>query len=185
MAGFSNELRQDHETDLSTVYHPPQAHTRIQGAHENARRPRRIAFAPRKGARASRRLKRAASPNSFSKASRLVGQNAFAPVFAYKCSVAGKFFQVYARPNLSTGSRLGISVNKRYAPRAVARNSCKRLAREMFRISRNELTGADFIVRARGAVLAASRAEARTEVLDLLRRAWQLCSGGGAAAQNR
>ncbi len=184
MAGFSHELRQDHETDLSTVDHPPQAHSRIPGAHENARRPRRIAYASRERARAPRRLRRAVSHNSFSKVRRLVGQNAFAPVFAYKCSVAGKFFHVYAKPSFLTESRLGITVNKRYVPHAVARNLCKRLARETFRINRAEFTGVDLVVRARSAVLAASSAQARTEILALMRHAWQLCSTGAAAAQN-
>jgi ribonuclease P protein component len=118
---------------------------------------------------------------SFSRASRLEGPHAFAAVFAYKCSVAGKFFQVYAKPNGRDESRLGITVNKRYVPRAVARNLCKRLARETFRRHRAALVGVDLVVRARAVVLAATSAQARSEILELMTRARQQCCEGATA----
>jgi ribonuclease P protein component len=96
-------------------------------------------------------------------------------VFAYKCSVAGNFFQVYAKPNSRADSRLGITVNKRFIPRATARNYCKRLAREAFRIHRIELGGVDLVVRSRSVVLPASSALARAEIVGLMRRARRLC----------
>jgi ribonuclease P protein component len=106
-------------------------------------------------------------------------------VFAYKCSVAGKFFQVYAKPNSCSESRLGITVNKRYVPRAVARNFCKRLARETFRVNRAALGGVDLVVRARAVVLGASSAQARIEILELMQRAIRQCCNRADAAQNR
>jgi ribonuclease P protein component len=130
-------------------------------------------------------LRRSASQFSFSRASRLAGQHAFAPVFAHKCSAAGKFFQVYAKPSFLSQPRLGITINKRYVPQAVARNLCKRLARETFRLNRAEFIGVDFVVRARNAVLAASSAQVRAEILGLMQRARQLCTSSSAAAQDR
>jgi len=122
---------------------------------------------------------------SFSRVRRLEGQHAFASVFAYKCSVAGKFFQVYAKPNNRSESRLGITVNKRYVPQAVARNFCKRLARETFRVNRATFGGFDLVVRARTSVLAASSAQARAEILELMQRASQQCGNRANAVQNR
>jgi ribonuclease P protein component len=120
-------------------------------------------------------LTRATAKFSFSRARRLGGQHAFTSVFAFKCSVAGKFFQVYAKPNSSADSRLGITVSKRFVPQANARNFCKRLARETFRIHRAALSGVDLVVRARTVVLSVSSAQARAEILELMQRARRLC----------
>ncbi|MEO7725795.1 MAG: ribonuclease P protein component [Burkholderiales bacterium] len=120
-------------------------------------------------------MTRPAAGFSFSRASRLAGRHAFASVFAYKCSVAGRFFQVYAKPNNRADSRLGITVNKRFVPQATARNLCKRLAREAFRVNGSALKGVDLVVRARSVVLSASSAQARAEILELMKRARQLC----------
>jgi ribonuclease P protein component len=106
-------------------------------------------------------------------------------VFAYKCSAAGNFFQVYAKPSTRGESRLGITINKRYVPRAVARNFCKRLARETFRVNRAALGGVDLVVRARAVVLVASSAQARTEILELMQRVTRQCCDRADAAQNR
>jgi ribonuclease P protein component len=89
--------------------------------------------------------------------------------------VAGDFFQVYAKPNSRADARLGITVTKRFVPRATARNYCKRLAREVFRIHRIELSGVDIVVRSRSVVLPASSAQARAEIIGLMRRVRRLC----------
>ena len=112
-----------------------------------------------------------------------MGRHAFAAVFAHKCSVTGQFFQVYAKPNFSSGSRLGITVTKRYVPHASARNFCKRVAREIFRTHRAGLGGVDLVVRARSVVSAASSMQARIEILDLMQRASRRCNA--APAQSR
>jgi len=120
-------------------------------------------------------LRRSAGTLTLSRARRLGGRHAFASVFAFKCSVAGKFFQVYAKPNNRADSRLGITVNKRFVPKATERNFCKRLARETFRLNCPLLGGVDMVVRARSAVLFASSAQARAEILDLMKRAKRMC----------
>ena len=106
-------------------------------------------------------------------------------MFAYKCSVAGVFFQVYAKPNSRADARLGVTINKRFVPQATARNYCKRLAREAFRIHRIELSGVDLVVRSRAAVLPASSALARAEIVGLMRRARNLCCDRADALPRR
>ncbi len=54
-------------------------------------------------------------------------------------------FVLYARSNQLSHARLGIVAAKRFAPRAVTRNTIKRVTRELFRQS--ELPPIDCIVR--------------------------------------
>ena len=93
-------------------------------------------------------------------------------------------FRVYAGPNGAAAARLGIVVSKRIIPQAVARNYCKRLAREVFRTEREGLAGVDLVVRPRIAVTPASSAAARAEIRDLLRRAQHECHSRSAAIQS-
>lgn len=57
---------------------------------------------------------------------------------------------LYARPNTLPHARLGVVVAKRFAPRAVTRNTIKRVARELFRVS--QFSALDLIVRLSGPV---------------------------------
>ncbi len=52
---------------------------------------------------------------------------------------------LYTRPSTLAHARLGVVVAKRFAPRAVTRNTIKRVTRELFRLS--ELPAMDCIVR--------------------------------------
>lgn len=99
--------------------------------------------------------------------------------------MAGELFRVYARPNGAAAARLGIVVSKRVIPQAVARNYCKRLAREVFRAERDALAGVDLVVRPSAAVTPASSAAARAEIRDLLRRAQHQCLSRSEATQSR
>lgn len=54
-------------------------------------------------------------------------------------------FVLYARVNQLTHARLGIVAAKRFAPRAVTRNTIKRVTRELFR--QTSLPAIDCIVR--------------------------------------
>lgn len=84
-------------------------------------------------------------------------------------------FVLYARSNQLSHARLGIVAAKRFAPRAVTRNTIKRVARELFRQS--ALPAIDCIVRlsnpvnskAGPAVTARLKAELRRELTQLLR----------------
>ncbi len=52
---------------------------------------------------------------------------------------------LYTRPSTLEHARLGVVVAKRFAPRAVTRNTIKRVTRELFRVS--ALPAVDCIVR--------------------------------------
>ena len=69
-------------------------------------------------------------------------------------------------------------VSKRVISGAVARNYCKRLAREVFRIERGTLWGIDIVVRPRVTVTRAMSARARAEMRELLHRAQGRCGRG-------
>lgn len=84
-------------------------------------------------------------------------------------------FVLYARSNQLNQARLGIVAAKRFAPRAVTRNTIKRVARELFRQS--TLPAIDCIVRlskpvnskAGPATSAQLKAALRDELTQLLR----------------
>jgi ribonuclease P protein component len=54
-------------------------------------------------------------------------------------------FVLYTRPSQLPHARLGVVVAKRFAPRAVTRNTVKRVTRELFRVAK--LPPIDCIVR--------------------------------------
>ncbi|KIF82822.1 ribonuclease P [Noviherbaspirillum autotrophicum] len=84
-------------------------------------------------------------------------------------------FVLYARRNQLDRARLGVIAAKRFAPRAVTRNTIKRVTRELFRQS--ALPAIDCIVRlskpvnskAGPATTARLKTELRSELAQLLR----------------
>lgn len=71
-------------------------------------------------------------------------------------------------------ARLGLAVSRKVDPRAVGRNRIKRALREEFRALRGGLPDAAFVVVARAAARAATRAELRDAFHGALRRAGAL-----------
>ncbi len=88
----------------------------------------------------------AAKPShTFPKAARVRLRRDFARIFAVKCSVADARLVVYVACNELDRPRLGLSVGRKVG-KAVVRNRIKRLLREAFRLSQQELpTGHDLI----------------------------------------
>ena len=87
----------------------------------------------------------------FLKSRRLVSSIEYQSVIAHACGSKDAVFVVYARNNGRQLSRLGITVSRRVAPRAVDRNRIKRVIRESFRYQENILMGLDIVTIARGA----------------------------------
>jgi ribonuclease P protein component len=87
----------------------------------------------------------------------------FGRVFAEPARSADRFFTVLARPSGRAVARLGLTVSRRAARRAVDRNKLKRLARESFRQQR-ALPPWDFVVLARPGADRAPRPELRASL---------------------
>lgn len=86
---------------------------------------------------------------------RLRKRRDFQRVFKYGRSVANRHFVVYAlKKNGQTSVRVGVSVSKKVAKRAVDRNRVKRLVKEVVRQWVGELAPEyDIVVIARGAAV--------------------------------
>ena len=77
---------------------------------------------------------------------------------------------ILGTPNELEYARIGFAVSKRYAPKAVCRNTIKRVAREWFRRNRHALPSYDYMVLLRSRVkephLLRQRLTAATKVLQ-------------------
>lgn len=91
-----------------------------------------------------------ASSHDFARVRRIVKTDEFSSVFRLRPAQKTAHFVLYVRPNSLPHARLGVVVAKRFAPRAVTRNTVKRACRELFRVS--ALPAMDLIVRLSGPV---------------------------------
>nr|WP_194722482.1 ribonuclease P protein component [Noviherbaspirillum malthae] len=83
--------------------------------------------------------------HSYARDRRIVKTDDFSSVFRLRPVYRTAHFVLYARSNQLSHARLGIVAAKRFAPRAVTRNTIKRVTRELFRQA--ELPTIDCIVR--------------------------------------
>jgi len=83
--------------------------------------------------------------HDFARARRIVKTDEFSSVFRLRPTQKTAHFVLYTRPNDLPHARLGVVAAKRFAPRAVTRNTIKRMTRELFRTS--HLAQVDCIVR--------------------------------------
>jgi len=83
--------------------------------------------------------------HDFARVRRIVKTDEFSSVFRLRPAQKSAHFVLYTRSNELPHARLGVVVAKRFAPRAVTRNTIKRVTRELFRIS--PLPAIDCIVR--------------------------------------
>jgi ribonuclease P protein component len=112
--------------------------------------------------------------HNYARTRRIVKTDDFSSVFRLRPVQRTAHFVLYARSNELDRARLGIVAAKRFAPRAVTRNTIKRLTRELFRQS--DLPAIDCIVRlsqpvnskAGPATSAKLKTELRRELAQLL-----------------
>jgi ribonuclease P protein component len=83
--------------------------------------------------------------HDFARVRRIVKTDEFSSVFRLRPSQKTAHFVLYTQPSALSHARLGVVVAKRFAPRAVTRNTIKRVTRELFRLS--ALPALDCIVR--------------------------------------
>ena len=82
-----------------------------------------------------------------------------------------KIFVMYIMPNKINMTRLGLTVSKKVG-KSVKRNRVKRLIRESFRLSQEQIMpGYDIVVVAQPSAYGLKCQQARLELLSLLRRA--------------
>ena len=111
--------------------------------------------------------------HDFARVRRIVKTDEFSSVFRLRPAQKSAHFVLYTRPNTLPHARLGVVAAKRFAPRAVTRNTIKCITRELFRTS--ELQALDCIVRlarpvntkAGPATTGALKAELRVELARL------------------
>ncbi|HEX2530218.1 MAG TPA: ribonuclease P protein component, partial [Burkholderiaceae bacterium] len=114
-----------------------------------------------------------ARSQNYARDRRIVKTDEFSSVFRLRPIQRTAHFVLYTRNNQFMHARLGIVAAKRLAPRAVTRNTIKRVARELFRQS--PLAAVDCIVRLAKpiapktgpATSAALRAQLRAELTQL------------------
>ncbi|EGN76053.1 ribonuclease P protein component [Idiomarina sp. A28L] len=78
-------------------------------------------------------------------------------------------FTFLAKPNQREHPRMGVTVSKKNAKRAVDRNRIKRIIRETYRLKQHKLAGFDIIVIAKPGVMKLDN-QALRELLDYLWR---------------
>jgi ribonuclease P protein component len=71
--------------------------------------------------------------HDFARVRRIVKTDEFSSVFRLRPAQKTAHFVLYTRPNDLPHARLGVVAAKRFAPRAVTRNTIKRITRELFR----------------------------------------------------
>jgi ribonuclease P protein component len=83
--------------------------------------------------------------HDFARVRRIVKTDEFSSVFRLRPAFKTAHFVLYTRPTDLPHARLGVVAAKRFAPRAVTRNTIKRVTRELFRTT--PMPSIDCIVR--------------------------------------
>jgi ribonuclease P protein component len=112
----------------------------------------------------------------FTRAQRLTTSADFDRVFGQADRSADQYFTVLSRPNRKTEARLGLTISRRAARKAVDRNRLKRIARETFR--ELDLDALDFVVMARRAAVEADNATLRRSLDRHFRRLTEKAGAG-------
>lgn len=86
---------------------------------------------------------------NFPKSARLLTPREFDRVFARRCAMSDDRIVLHAALGIGDEPRLGLVVSRKVG-NAVARNRWKRMLREAFRLTRDELANLDFVVIPRG-----------------------------------
>ena len=121
----------------------------------------------------------------FDRSRRLIDSARYKAVFSDNVRVSDQYWTILAGVERETtegqGSRLGLAISKKNAPRAVDRNRLKRVVRESFRLNRNRLGSVDLVVMARRESVAVSNAELYASLRRLWKKLAYRCAGRSTA----
>jgi len=125
------------EENLSTKQPTPREKARLQGSNGDQKRPGRAKTSP--GERPQAPDGSALLRFDLPKETRLAKRAEFLRVYEQGERIEGRFMTVFILPNGLDIQRVGITATKKAIGKAHDRNRAKRLLRESFRLSREEL----------------------------------------------
>lgn len=143
------------EENLPTKQPTPREKARVQGADGDQKRTRRPEAPPSQGSQATdgSALLRFDLP----KETRLAKRAEFLRVYEQGERIEGRFMTVFVLPNGRNVQRVGVTATKKAIGKAHDRNRAKRLLRESFRLSKDELNRIevkyDWVLNARRSLL--------------------------------
>jgi ribonuclease P protein component len=159
--GGSPRIRVPHEENLPAQQPSPQEDSRLPRPDEDEGRPRGPGAPPRQGPEAPRPLSVPARPAALPRARRIAARRDYQRTYDEGAKRHGRYVVVFAAPNGSGLSRLGVTVTKKVGG-AVLRNLLKRRVREVWR-GTAAVPGRDVVVNlkreAAGAAFDALRAD--------------------------
>lgn len=100
---------------------------------------------------------------------KILKPNEYAAIFKGGVLIKGKHWQVIAKSIKAPNPRLGLAISKKIYRLAVDRNRFKRIAREVFRLHRQQLNNRDFVVMVRKSKSVKNRVLS-AELLDLFKK---------------
>ena len=143
------------EENVSTEQPPTRKEARLSRQDGDQERTRRSEAPPRQGPQASDGS--ALLSFGLPKEARLAKRAEFLRVYEQGFRIEGRFMTVFLLPNDRGIQRVGITATKKAIGKAHDRNRAKRLLRETFRLSKNELnavpTKYDWVLNARRSLL--------------------------------
>ncbi len=169
------------EKNFSTEQPSPREETRIPCAHGDEERPRRSQAPSCEG---TQEIDGSALLNfGLPKGSRLLKPAEFKRVYASGRRFEGRFMTVFVLPSEKPVQRLGITASKKMSNKAHDRNRAKRLLRESFRLSSDELSGIetkyDWVLNARRSLLKVKLEKPLAELREVIAKVKNLESQKG------